>query len=561
MAFIGRRAGVARARLQHAGAGHDLQRIGQLAVGGQLQAGVGLRAFLDEGVADVAAVRLGVLVRLRNAEHGRAQGQRFDRHVLHAHFQLPRLHGRQEGVGVAGPERRFLAQRNAAHVAGIGIELVGGLPHHRSLRQEARQAAVPLRGATLVVGALIEAHEAATGQPLPVIAEAHPVQREERGLAAVQATCGRSRHLRRRREYRHRCFVDVAGADVLVDARALVHGAAEVVGTDGQLMADAAGLEAATQLGTGLLVATGVVRAAVVVDVIVAVGREVVARHAAIGALHGVVAAVGEGDVVIDHRTAVADRDARLPGLVEVVGMQRGDVGAGDIHRALPRLVTQQVFAVDATRQVACAQQLVAGHRTLRAGLVVGIHFQLAALANEPVSGQRVEVAAAIGVLDIGVAGIPCGIQAQAETRGDPVADIDGDVARAFRIGTERGGAHFGRALADVVDDAARRHHACGQAGFTLEDLHRLHVLQRQALFAGDGQAVEAVAGGGVQGEATDGDVLVVTHRRIRITQRGIVAGQLGQRTHLATVQVIALKHVHRGRRVLPAAATEGVHA
>jgi hypothetical protein len=223
--------------------------------------------------------------------------------------------------------------------------------------------------------------------------------------------------------------VDVAGADVLVDARALVHGAAEVVGTDGQLVADAAGLEAAAQLGTGLLVAAGVVRAAVVVDVVVAVGREVVARHAAIGALHGVVAAVGEGDVVIDHRAAVADRDARLPGVVEVVGMQRGDVGAGDIHRALPRLVAEQVLAVDTARQVTRAQQLVAGHRALRAGLVVGIHFQLAALADQPVGGQRVEVAAAIGVLDVGIAGIPCGIQAQAEARGDPVADIDGDVA------------------------------------------------------------------------------------------------------------------------------------
>ncbi|KAG0732241.1 hypothetical protein G6F23_014514 [Rhizopus arrhizus] len=107
---MGRRAGVARARLQHAGAGHDLQCIGQLAVGGQLQAGMGLRALFDEGIASVAVVGLGVLVRLRNAEHRRAQRQRLDRHVLHAHFQLPRLHRGQEGIGVAGPERRFLAQ-------------------------------------------------------------------------------------------------------------------------------------------------------------------------------------------------------------------------------------------------------------------------------------------------------------------------------------------------------------------------------------------------------------------------------------------------------------------
>ncbi len=326
-------------------------------------------------------------------------------------------------------------------------------------------------------------------------------------------------------------------------------------------MADAAGIEAATQFGARLLVAAGVIRAAVVVDVVVAIGREVVARRAAIGALRCVVAAVGEGHVVIDDRAAVAHRHARLPALVEIVGVQGGDVGAGDVHRALPRLIAEQVLAVDAARQLAGAQQLVAGHRALRAGLVVGIHFQLAAFADEPVSGQRVEIAVAVGVLDVGIAGVPRRIEAHAESRRDPVAYIGRDIARAFRIGAQGDGAHFGRALAHVVDDAARRHHAGSEAGFTLEDLHFLHVFQGQALFAGDGQAVEAVAGGRVQGEAADGDVLVVADRRVGIAQRGIVAGQLGQRTHLATVEVIAVKHVHRGRRVLPAAAAEGIGA
>src|SRR2546427_9018080 len=52
----------------------------------------------------------------------------------------------------------FRSQRNATHVAGVGVELVGGLPYHGGLWQEARQAAVALRGAALVVGARSEEH-------------------------------------------------------------------------------------------------------------------------------------------------------------------------------------------------------------------------------------------------------------------------------------------------------------------------------------------------------------------------------------------------------------------
>src|SRR2546427_13203466 len=101
----------------------------------------------------------------------------------------------------------FRSQRNATHVAGVGVELVGGLPYHGGLWQEARQAAVALRGAALVVGALVPGHEAATGQPLPVITQAHPVQREERGLAVVPAAGGRGWALWGRLEHRPRGFV------------------------------------------------------------------------------------------------------------------------------------------------------------------------------------------------------------------------------------------------------------------------------------------------------------------------------------------------------------------
>ncbi len=415
---------------------------------------------------------------------------------------------------------------------------------------------MPLGVAALVVGALVQAHEAAAGQPLP-IAEAHPVQGEHRGLRAVQAPRGWARHQRRRLELRHLCIMDVGGAHVLVDVAALVHGAFEPVRTHAQRVADAASGETAAQLGTEFQVAARIVRAAVIVDVVVAVRREVVARHAAVRTAGSVIAAVGEGDVVVDHRAAVAGRHARLPVRTEIEGMQRGQVGAVDADRPLPGLVAEQVLAVHAARQPGGAQQLIARGRALRAGLVVGVHFELATLADQPIGGQRVEVAAAIGMVDVGIAVFPGRIEAHPETGRQPMAEIHRGVARAFRIRAEGDVADLGRALAHVVDDPTRGHDAGGEAGLALEDLHRLDVLQRQALFAGDGQPVEAVAGAGVQREAADRDVLVVADRRVAVAQRGIVAGQLGQRAHLAAVQQIAIEHVHRGRRALPVTGTE----
>ena len=322
-------------------------------------------------------------------------------------------------------------------------------------------------------------------------------------------------------------------------------------------MPDIAGGETAAQFATEFQVAAGIVRAAVIVDVVIAVGREVVARHAAIGASGGVVAAVGEGDVVVDHRAAVAGRYPRLPARAEIVGMQRGQVGAVDADGSLPGLVAQQVLAVHAARQLGGAQQLIARGRALRAGLVVGIHFQLAAFADQPVGSQRVKVAAAVGMVDVGIGVFPSGIEAHAETRRQPMAEIHRGVTRAFRIGAEGDVADLGRALAHVIDDATRGHYTGGQAGLTLEDFHRLDVLQRQALLAGDGQAIEAIPGAGIQRETADRDVLVVTDRCIAVAQRGIVAGQLGQRPDLAAVQQVAIQHVHRGRGALPVTRAE----
>ena len=322
--------------------------------------------------------------------------------------------------------------------------------------------------------------------------------------------------------------MDVGRADVLVDVAALVHGALESIRANTQFVPDLAGGETATQLATEFQVAAGVVRAAVIVDVVIAVGRKVVARHTAIRTAGSVVAAVGEGDVVVDHRAAVAGGNARLPVRTEIEGMQRGQVGAVDADRPLPGLIAQQVLAVHATRQLGGPQQLIARGRALRAGLVVGIHFQFAALADQPVGGQRIEVAATVGMIDVGIAVFPGGIEAHAETRREPMAQIHGGIARAFRVGAEGDSADLGRALAHVVDDAARGHHTGGEAGLALEDFHRLDVLQRQPLLTGDGQPVEAVAGAGIQREAADRDVLVVADRRVAVAQRRIIAGQLG---------------------------------
>jgi len=239
--------------------------------------------------------------------------------------------------------------------------------------------------------------------------------------------------------------------------------------------------------------------------------------------------------------------------------VQCAEVGAVDAHRLLPALVAQHLRAVHVLRQHAGAQQLVARGRALRAGLVVGVHLELGALADQPVGGQRVEVAAAVGMVDVGVAVVPGGIEAHADARREPVAHVHRGVARAFGVGTQGDIAYLGRALAHVVDDAARGDYAGGQPGLALEDFHLLHVLQRQPLFAGDTQAVEAVAGGGVQREAADGDVLVVAHRRVAVAQRGVVVGQFGQRTHHAAVKQPAVQHADRGRGVLPVTTAEAV--
>jgi len=135
-----------------------------------------------------------------------------------------------------------------------------------------------LVAADSVEGFFIQAHFAATEDGLPLLIETDAVGDEHAVLAAVEVAVAWIQRFVGGGE-RWRVFVDVAGADVLVDRVALVDHPTECAGAEGQLMADACGVE---QPGHGRLhfvVAAGVVGAAVVVDVVVSFGAEGV-RHA-----------------------------------------------------------------------------------------------------------------------------------------------------------------------------------------------------------------------------------------------------------------------------------------
>src|SRR3546814_6030257 len=124
-------------------------------------------------------------------------------------------------------------------------------------------------------------------------------------------------------------------------------------------------------------------------DVVIAVRREEPAWHAAVGAFAGVEAAVGERHVVVDHAAAVTAGDAQVPVVAEGMLDAHAAVGRLDADRLLPRLVAQHARGVRAGRQRRAAEQLVARHRALAAGLVVAVQLQRGALADLPVRPQR----------------------------------------------------------------------------------------------------------------------------------------------------------------------------
>ena len=178
------------------------------------------------------------------------------------------------------------------------------------------------------------------------------------------------------------------------------------------------------------------------------------------------------------------------------------------------------------------------------------IGVQRGMAADLPVGGQRDEVAVAVGVLHVGVHVLVRDVDAHAEARRQPAAHVQRHVARAVRVGTDGGGVHVGRALADKIDQAAGSDHTGFQSGQALENLHLLLVFQRHVLLAGHAHAVEAEAGGQIQRKAADRDVLVVADRGVAVAHGGVHVAEVTERARLAIVELGAGDHGDRGRRV-----------
>ncbi len=103
-----------------------------------------------------------------------------------------------------------------------------------------------------------------------MLVEADAVGDEHAVLAAVEGAMAVVQRFVGGRE-RRRVLIDIAAADVLVDRLALVDHPAKRAGAEGQFMAQAGGVEQPGHGRLHFIVAAGVVGAAVVVDVVVAV--------------------------------------------------------------------------------------------------------------------------------------------------------------------------------------------------------------------------------------------------------------------------------------------------
>ncbi|MCW0425716.1 hypothetical protein NB713_003659 [Xanthomonas sacchari] len=325
----------------------------------------------------------------------------------------------------------------------------------------------------------------------------------------------------------------------------------QVVDADLELVLQHAGAGAAAGDRLQFVVAAAVGRAAVVVDVVVASAAEVVGHRVA-GAAGRAVAAPGEAGVIVDQRAAVRGGHLQMPGVAEAVFVARLRIQRLDADRPGPRLVGEQAMHRYSARQMRAAEQLVARHRALLAVLVFHVQLQGRLRIDVPVRGQRQEIAVAVGVIDIAAQGLVRGVDAQAELAlaAEPVAQVHRRAAAAVVVAAQHQAAHVLRALGLVVDHAGRGGDAGQHPGQALEHLHLFLVLQRHVLFAGDGQAVDAVAVGRIQRIAAHQEVLVVADRRVAVADRGVGAQHLAEHAHLAVGQLRAIDGVDRHRRV-----------
>ena len=195
-------------------------------------------------------------------------------------------------------------------------------------------------------------------------------------------------------------------------------------------MAHGAGVEAAPEHGTHLVVLAGVAGAAEIVDVVVAVGGEEIAGRGAAGAVGRVEAAIGEGHIVVDRAAAVAGRQLRAPAFVEAIVETRSGVAGMDADRLLPWLEAEHAGAIGMCGDHRAAEQLVAGDRALAAGLVVGVQLQGGVRADLPVGGQR-QLAVVLG--GQGVERLHAGPAFLAPVRQAPLGGVSGTHAAPSR--------------------------------------------------------------------------------------------------------------------------------
>ncbi len=355
---------------------------------------------------------------------------------------------------------------------------------------------------------------------------------------------GRGGHLLRR-------LIDSARADEFVEGPARINRTAVGTAAEGQLVPKRSGSEGAGHGRFDFVIATRVVRAAEIIDVITPFGTEVVG-HRLPCAAGRTVATPRKGTVVINDHATARRTEAALPVVIEAVFETSVDVQRVDTDRIGPVLVTQQFARRGIVRQRGAAQKLITGHRALLFALVLDIELQQGALTDVPVERQRGKIALAIGVFDIRTNVFMGKVGAQAELlfTAEPATDVGRDVAFAVFVGRDRDRPDVLRPLGLIVDYATGLGHAALQAGKPLEQLDLLLVLQRDVLLAGNAATVDAITVGGVQRKPAHHKVFVIAHRGIAVSDRRIVAQYLTQQLCLTIPDQRSAEHRHRGGRI-----------
>ncbi len=312
-------------------------------------------------------------------------------------------------------------------------------------------------------------------------------------------------------------------------------------------MFESTGRECARHRSLDLIVATRVVGAAEVIDVVPPLGAEMVG-HSFCRTTGRTIAAPRKGAVVIDDHPAAGCTEAALPAVIEPVFEAPAHVQRFDTHWIGPVLIAQQFARRGIVGQRCAAQQLITGHRALLFVLILDVQLQQGPLADVPVERQRCKVALTVGMLDIGANVFVRQVGAQTELllAAKPAADVGGDVAFTVLVGGHRDRPDVLRAFGLIVDDAARLGNAALQARQALEQLDLLLVLQRHVLLAGDAAAIDAIAVGRVQREAAHHKVFVIAYRRITVAHRGIVAQHVTQQLCLTVLDQRFAEHRHR---------------